>query len=112
MARKIKQYRFPYEKPNTNGEFYSIEEIFNGNVIKGITDVEQLGIQTLPGVKFKVNDSEPWVVIGHSGIFELDLNGAIDISKLEFSLGSLKLISENPHAYLIVDIVYNSEKGE
>lgn len=128
MARKIKQFRF-LERENIKTEeesrddlnfiepvivdtskeykYSPIQESFiDGSIFKDCYPILQLGIQTLPGIRFKLNTSNDYAYIGHSGVFELDLKGQVEITKLQFYRESMRRIDENPSAYLIVDVVY------
>ena len=50
------------------------------------------------------------IIIGSTGIYELDLSGEIEISKLEFDYESLERINKMANGYLIVDIIYEDEE--
>ena len=67
----------------------------------------QLGIQALPGTKFYINSGLDPIVVGFTGIYELDLDGQAEIVKLTFNKDSMKRIEENSNGYLIVDILYD-----
>jgi len=43
----------------------------------------------MPGTKFYLNKSTNPVMIGYTGIYELDLNGQIEISALNFDKASM-----------------------
>ena len=82
-----------------SGEFLNI----SGPII-------QLGIQTLPGTSFFLNQNMESIIVGMSGIYELDLtdsSGTID--KIQFDMKSIDNIANNPDGYLIIDIVYEGE---
>ena len=71
------------------------------------TPIVQLGIQALPGTKFNLNANLDPIVIGVSGMYELDLtNSSAVLTSLTFEKDSLDQIDKNPDGYLIVDIVY------
>ena len=72
--------------------------------------VIQLGIQSLPGTKFYLNNSNDPIIIGNTGIYELDLNGLSEITAISFDRASINAIATNQNGYLIVDILY--EDGE
>ena len=76
------------------------------NYING-KGIIQLGIQALPGTKFNLNANLDPIIIGTSGMYELDLtNSSATITTLTFDKHSLDQINKNPDGYLIVDIVY------
>ena len=74
--------------------------------------ISKLGIQTMPGVKFYLNDNDidniP-VIINNTGIFELDLKDKVRINNLKFDAISLNSIQNNPNKYIIIDIVYGND---
>ena len=47
--------------------------------------IVQLGIQTLPGTKFYLNNSIEPIIVGYTGIYELDLDNQTEIFKLTFN---------------------------
>ena len=74
--------------------------IENGGIV-------QLGVQSLPGTKFNINTNLDPIIIGASGMYELDLtDSSANISSLTFEDDSLEYITNNPDGYLIVDFIY------
>lgn len=116
MSKHIKQFRF---FNNTSAKNYPLtgtipisqNSLYRGDVFNGYTPIIKLGIQSLPGTTFYINDpiKENPIVIGYTGIYELDLEGIADISTLSFNSESLKRINDVPQGYLIIDIVYDKE---
>jgi hypothetical protein len=83
----------------------------NGGAFTEYLPFTQLGIQTLPGTRFYLNNNEIGpVIIGSTGIYELDLNGLSKITALSFDQKSVQAVSSNNNAFLIIDIIY--EDGE
>lgn len=118
MANRIKQYR--YYNDNVDGTtrnqpqflsdgttYVTYNHFVNGDVFGTCYPVLQLGVQALPGTKFYLNEAPDPIIIGNTGIYELDLNGSIEISKIQFEARSMRLIRDNQNAYLIVDIIYD-----
>lgn len=104
----IKQYRFyDSSKHNiaTTGED-PIENLMTGNFLSGNTPIVRLGIQALEGTRFYLNDMVEPIIIGSSGIFELELKGVIEISNIRFDAVSIDAIIKNKNATLIIDTVY------
>jgi hypothetical protein len=67
-----------------------------GTVFTKYLPFTQLGIQSLPGTRFYLNDNiEGPVILGSTGIYELELEGISKISSLKFDSKSLKLIADN-----------------
>lgn len=90
-----------------NGAIKSI--IFDKMPTSGI---KRIGIQTIPGVEFSINDSPSSnIVIGPSGIFELDVeaSGSI-VGKIDLIENTLLRYFEGDSstAYLIMDVIYET----
>lgn len=77
-----------------------------------VPPVLRLGIQSLPGCKFYINENNSPIYIGNSGIFELDLVGTGQfITSLKFDEAWVDSIFTNESrytGYLIIDILYNT----
>lgn len=125
MARAIHQFRFytdsesePRNEPSgldyvdAGGiTAFSTGSLFDGTKGgKKYVPILQLGIQTIPGTYFYLNGGLDPIIIGSTGIYELDLTGEVEISKLEFDLKSLERINTMQNGYLIVDIIYENEE--
>ena len=111
MAKQIKQFR--YYKQNSPKNYptnISIANLASGSIFSKYMPVIQLGIQSLPGTKFYLNNSNDPIIIGNTGIYELDLNGLSEITAISFDRASINAIATNQNGYLIVDILY--EDGE
>lgn len=107
MANKVIQYRYYGDNDSRNFPIDSTSENYvSGEVFAETMPIVQLGIQTIPGAKFKLNTGDP-IVIGSTGIYELDLNNKTEITSLSFDDSTLKFI-KSLEAYLIVDVVYDS----
>ncbi len=125
-ARQIAQFRFfgdsnsnfntsdaqaIYHQMNDNQpDTLSSESLISGKAFEHFTPIIQLGIQSLPGLKFSLNSNLDPIVVGISGMYELDLTeSSVSITSLTFEKESLDLINENPDGYLIIDIVYEED---
>lgn len=111
MAKKIMQFRYYGEKNNKN-QPSKIDKINlrSGNIFSGYFPITQLGIQSQPGIKFYLNNSTSPIIIGSTGIYELDLKGISSITQLSFDAASLRLIDSNVNGYLIIDILSEVEE--
>lgn len=113
----------------------SDNSIFEGRDVKDGTftfggtgyNIYQLGVQTLPGVKIQLGESSGSsstsgtsgssgaVVVGQTGIFELNLNGMVPITT-EVTLTNLGDIlttnSGDNVGYCIIDVIYQKTDGE
>ena len=121
MAYKVKQFRYYNDKSSEVTEskrnqpttldgtttLITSEHYVNGDVFGKHFPVTQLGIQALPGTKFYLNEAVDPVIIGATGIYELDLTNGIQISKVSFAHDSMENIKNNDNAFLIVDIIYD-----
>lgn len=114
MAKHIMQFRY-YGRNNVNNQpkNINVDGLYSGGVFQGYTPFTQLGIQTLPGTRFYLNDANHQrpVVIGSTGIYELELNGTSKINTLSFDRTSLDLINNSQTAYLIIDVIYEDEEA-
>jgi hypothetical protein len=63
----------------------------------------------LPNTKFYLNNSlDGYIIVGPTGVYELNLEGISEIGDLGFDRKSLELIRDNPNGYLIIDVIYDS----
>ena len=114
MAKQIYQVRY-YGDSHANNQPAGLTgmKLKSGSVFSNYLPILQLGIQTIPGVKFYVNNSETPVIVGATGIYELDVDGLTEITNLTFDTTAINLIKSNPStAYLIVDIIYDDREVE
>lgn len=117
MAKKVGQIRYyGGTSGNTAGtgkrnypEGLTRNSLRYGNVFNSIYPIVQLGIQTLPGVKIYINNYTDPIIIGATGIYELDVDGISNITDLQFDNTSLDMIDNNANAYIIIDYIYETE---
>ena len=114
MAKYIMQFRYYGEdgKENNYPPNISKEMLYNGansGIFADYLPITKLGIQTLPGSRVYLNNDTP-IVIGSTGIYDLDLEGISEINKIYFDRTSIDAIDKNSNAFLIVDIVYDKVK--
>jgi hypothetical protein len=113
MARQIAQYRY-YNAADVEGRNQPKDIAYNnlvsGSIFSKTMPIIQLGIQALPGTKFYLNNSVDPIIIGTTGIYELDLEGKSEITALSFAGSSIRNIVNNVNGYLIVDCVYEDGK--
>lgn len=116
MAKYLMQFRYYGDQLENNGlSNIKYKELISGshfiNCRPNATSIASLGIQTLPGVKFYLNNSQiDPIIIGPSGIYELGTDKNYEITGLQFDSKSIDSINANNGAYLIIDIVYNVEE--
>lgn len=124
MANQIKQFRY-YTEVTGNGATMnypssilasgkttpvSYLHYVSGEMFANYYPIVQLGVQSLPGTKFYLNESAEPVIIGQTGIYELDLGLNTKITKIQFDAVSMRSIRDNQNAFLIVDFIYD-DKG-
>ena len=72
----------------------------------------QLGIQAPPGTKFYLNNGADPIIVGQTGLFDLDLTNIASITALHFDTASLNRIKTNDGNILIIDMLYfHTEEG-
>lgn len=107
---------------NATTYYYRIQQLnyppnlYSGNLVSGAAfancvPIVKLGIQSLPGIRFRFNTNLEWIVLGATGLYELDLkDSAGSIVDLKFDKQSIQVINDNQNAYLIIDIMYEQEE--
>lgn len=115
MKKLLKQFRYYGEARNdlnypptiTKTNLYTGGIFFTSN---DLLSIQALGIQAVPGTKFYLNNSVESIIVGSTGIYELDLADGYEITALKFDSASLNLINDPTNsAYLIIDAIYNVE---
>jgi hypothetical protein len=111
MAKKIMQFRYYRDghKDNYPADL-TAATLNSGAAFANCGTIIQLGIQSLPGLRFQLNNSNA-IMIGSTGIYELNVEGYAEIKYLNFQSDSLKNVSENDGAYLIIDVISKEEGG-
>jgi hypothetical protein len=121
MAKRIKQYRYyndnndgvtqnqPKEVVGDDGvkQPVTYKHYVSGLVFGSNFPVLQLGIQALPGTKFYLNNAVDPIIIGLTGIWEVDLDGQTEITAIQIDNQSIQNIKNNNNAFLIVDVIYD-----
>ena len=114
MARKVAQIRYygdneanKTDSKNQPRNLTSVQ-LRSGSAFSDYMPLKQIGIQTMPGVEFYLNGSIEPIIIGNTGIYELNVENLTDITSLSFDYKSLKMINDSPStAYIIVDMLYD-----
>ena len=112
MARKVQQIRYYGEGKTSLNQPASLNgaQLRSGSVFNKYTPMIQLGIQTMPGVKFFLNNSVDPIIVGNTGIYELNVENMTEITALSFDTTAINMINANPStAYIIVDILYEQD---
>ena len=112
MAKYVNQVRYYGDgnAKNSNSTL-SITSLQSGSVFHNTLPIVQLGIQTLPGMKVFINNHTNPIVVGQTGIYELNVDGISYITDLRFDGSTLGVINKNQaNAYLIIDYIYEREE--
>ena len=112
--KRVRQFR--YFGRNDTRNYPNEENLKNllntGELFSNYSPITQLGIQAPTGTTFYLNNNEERtnpIIIGYSGIYELNLEGIAEIYTLSFEESSLSAIDRLPQSHLIIDIVYEGE---
>lgn len=109
MAKKMQQIRFGGVSGYANA---TAADLISGAAFSTEAQggIEQLGIQAIPGTKFFLNNSPDPIIIGSTGIYELDLTNQLSITDLRFYADSINKITASKGVLsLLVDIIYRGE---
>lgn len=110
MAKKVAQIRYYGDESNQNyPSGLNKKSLRKGSTFYNYKPIKQLGIQTMPGVKFYLNGSIEPVIVGSTGIYELNVENLANITSLSFDYTSLSMIENSETAYLIIDLLYEKE---
>lgn len=120
MAKVVKQFRF--YTMNVDSTMHTknyprdatVQDYSSGSVFDktGCFPIVQLGVQALPGTRMYLNGATESIIIGSTGIYELDLDGIAEIVQLQFDYDSMMTINNNDTAGLIVDIIWDDGTAE
>lgn len=94
-----------------NGTSINYIDFCAPDAFKNFIPIRRLGIQTLPGTRFFLNGNTEPIIVGPTGVYELDLANETSavLSSLSFDLQSMEIINDLPNGYLIIDMIYNKE---
>ena len=111
MAKKFKQFIY-YNQDNINNSPLEISynTLCTGNIFNKFMPACHIGIQALPGTKFYLNGSYLPIVIGYTGIYELELDNTSQITSIRFDDESINRIAKNDETFLIVDLIYEEDE--
>lgn len=103
--KQIMQFRY-YMNNNEYNSPSSLtwDKLASGTLFNDYGPVCQLGIQGPPGLRFYLNNGAHSIMIGQTGIYELDMDNTNRITAIKFHREDRDLITESNK--LIVDIVY------
>ena len=106
--KQIRQFRYYGDNNSKNyPTTLTRQQLCDENIFELCGEVSQLGIQALPGTIFYLNGGEHSLMIGSTGIYELDLNGLTTLKSIQFETTSLENLYANGTNGLIIDVIYN-----
>ncbi len=111
MAKQVMQFRYYGQgNPKNYPDGIDSTSLKSGSIFNDYCPIIQMGIQSFPGLKFYLNNSNTSVIVGTTGIYELDLENYAEINKLSIDEHSLNLIdTNNPSIYLIIDVITDKQ---
>ena len=80
-------------------------DLVDGSAFNDYKPFSQLGVQAPPGTKFYINENEEPVIVGFTGIFEMDLEDGGSINSIKFDQHSLDRIARTDTTMLIIDML-------
>ena len=110
---QIAQIRYYNDNDERNSPYKLYTELCGDTAFKNFGIIKKLGIQTLPGTRVYFNKSITPIVIGATGIYELDLsdNTSAILHSIRFDKTSMETIRNLANGYLLVDILYDEKGG-
>lgn len=110
---KITQFRY-YAKNNPNNyPFNTWEHYCSDSSFKSYRPIQSFGIQTLPGTRIYLNQSSNPIIIGATGIFEIDCrNTTAILNSFRIEQSSMETIEQLDNGYLVIDLVYGKEEDD
>ena len=107
--KQIMQFRFEGVQHKNNYPQFSDNKnkLTKGNIINDYRLVSQLGIQGPPGLRFYLNKGNDPIIIGKTGIYELDLENIGRIFAIRFNAEDLENLVEKSDSRLLIDIIYD-----
>lgn len=108
--KKIMQFRYFGNNSLKNyPENITHNSLVSGEIFNSYIPITQLGIQASPGTIFYLNNNTTnnnSIIMGNSGLYELNLEGIGEINEIHFNEDSIAAIHSIPGGHLIVDIIY------
>lgn len=104
--KKIRQFRYSGDRaPGNSPADLTENTLIFGNLFSSCPTISQMGIQGRPGTKFYLNGSEFPIVLGETGIYEIDLEDRGTISEITF-VKDQAFEGYSKGDRLLVDIIY------
>lgn len=111
MAKTVGQIRFYGDDDKRNFPAgLNISQLYSGSFLKDHYPITQLGVQTVPGAKIYLNKDKDPIIVGVTGIYELNIDGLAQITDLAIAKDTLNLIRDKSNnQYLIIDFISDKE---
>ena len=107
MKQYIKQFIYYNNSSAKNSPSNLTDaQLTSGTIFSDYLPISQLGVQAPPGTKFYLNGNENPIIVGYTGLFEIDLTSGGTITTIRFDEDSINRIKENDGNILIVDMAY------
>lgn len=109
MATKFAQFRYGGDNGiwTSTTANVSKDALTTGQAFQNYCPITQLGIQAVPGTRFFLNYGTEPIIVGPSGIWEIDTRAGVTIDALSFDPTSLDLnVTTESMPGLIVDFIY------
>ena len=95
-----------YNQYNSSMSNTTAAAMKSGAAFANLSPIVQLGIQAPPGTKFYLGSTGNALMVGASGVFQLDLREKGAISGLRFDEQSINFVELTKSSYIIVDVLY------
>lgn len=107
----MKQFRYYGENSSNNYPNGLVaEDLYSDNIFSGLGSITQLGIQGRPGTIIFLNGQEYPIILGETGIYEIDLQDRGQIYSIQFEKSQLIDKAIYPGSLdsnrLLIDIIY------
>lgn len=111
MAKTVGQVRFYGDEDKRNfPQTLSYVQLQSGSFLSNAYPITQLGIQTVPGAKIYLNKDKQPIIIGVTGIYELNVDGLAQITDLAIASETLNVLRDKRNQqYLIIDYISDKE---
>ena len=109
MVQCFKQIIYCNDKAENKYNYPSTikgENLVDGSAFSDYMPLSQLGIQAPPGTKVFFNGDTIPVIIGFTGLFEVNLDYGGVVNSMAFDSASIENVQSNDSALIIVDMAY------
>lgn len=105
-------HQFRYFGENSSLNNVAAADLISGFAFNNYTPFVQIGVRALPGTKLYFDGGEDPIIIGFTGIFELDLTNLSSINSLKVDTQSINAINSNLNGgYIVIDILGKRSNG-